>query len=365
MAQQTFDHIKKSSPAFFLGANSGKGFVNHFSECYRPEKGEKLYIIKGGPGTGKSTFMKELIVTMKKHNVDCELYFCSSDPQSLDGVRFPSLGVALVDGTSPHSMDPQMLGIGEEIINLGEFLHSEELNREEVVPLYRQNGAFHKKASRYLGAASRLMEDSYGISCNGCDFNKVEQTAMRFCREFFTDKKRRGEEYKRFLSAFTPKGHLLFEDTLARYADTIVAVEDEYGGVSSVFLTAIYNQALANGYEVLVCLCAMSPERKIDHVIVPELQLAFCTTNWFMPLTVDTSRRIHARRFYDMEYIAQYKHRLRFNRRASEELLDGACQNLQEAKKVHDVLEEQYIKAMDFEGCNQVRQALEKKLLCQ
>ncbi len=350
MEKTGFTDILKKSPCFFLGANSGNGFVNHFSQCYQPEQGETLYIIKGGPGTGKSTFMKGLVLELWQHNVACELYFCSSDPDSLDGVRFPSLGIAVVDGTSPHAMEPKMLGITEEILFVGEHLNSEKLNKETIIPLYRENALYHKKTARYLAAAARLMDDSFAVACNGIYMERVEQTARRIAVDFIPYKGKNGTETKRFLSGFTPKGYVLLENTLSHFADTILAVEDEYGGVSSVFLAYIKEHALASGYQVITCPCALLPHRKIDHVIIPELRLAFCSTNWFMPITVDTSRRIHARRFCDYQYLGDYKQRLRFNRRATEELLDGAYENLKEAKAVHDCLEQHYVQAMDFQG---------------
>ncbi len=127
MSTTEFETLRKKRPCFFLGANTGNGFVNGFSECYNPEKGEKLYIIKGGPGTGKSTFMKKLTLFLEEKGIESELYLCSSDPESLDGVRFPALGVSLVDGTAPHIMEPKMLGITEEVLFLGGYLNGEKL----------------------------------------------------------------------------------------------------------------------------------------------------------------------------------------------------------------------------------------------
>ncbi len=363
LKDKEFEAIKNKRPCFFLGANTGNGFVNGFEECYKPEKGEKLYIVKGGPGTGKSTFMKRLTISLEAKGIESELYFCSSDPNSLDGVRFPSLGVSLADGTAPHILEPKMLGVTEEIVYLGEFLNSEKLNAKEIIPLYKENTLYHKKASRYLGAASRLLDDSYALVCNSVNMDKVEQTALRLCREFFPDKGKRGTQTKRFLSGFTPNGYVLLEESLTRFAQTIFAVEDEYGAVSSVILSFVRQYALQAGYNVITCPCAMSPHRKTDHIIVPELGLAFCTTNWFMPITVDTSRRIHARRFWDALHLAEYKNRLRFNRRAAEELLDGAYANLKEAKSVHDSLENHYIQAMDFQGVSTRLTKLEEILL--
>lgn len=45
---------------FFLGANSGSGFQNLFSEIMDSETAFDLMILKGGPGVGKNTFMREI-----------------------------------------------------------------------------------------------------------------------------------------------------------------------------------------------------------------------------------------------------------------------------------------------------------------
>ena len=54
---------KKS--ASFLGANTPKGFVSLFDELYNPYDNTDAYIIKGGPGTGKSTLMKSVYAHFK------------------------------------------------------------------------------------------------------------------------------------------------------------------------------------------------------------------------------------------------------------------------------------------------------------
>ena len=43
---------------YFAAANTEKGFCSLFGEIFAPEELSWLYIIKGGPGTGKSTFMR-------------------------------------------------------------------------------------------------------------------------------------------------------------------------------------------------------------------------------------------------------------------------------------------------------------------
>nr|NLJ02146.1 ATP-binding protein [Bacillota bacterium] len=41
---------------FFAGSNSGKGFFSLFDNIIGPEA-RRVYLLKGGPGTGKSSFM--------------------------------------------------------------------------------------------------------------------------------------------------------------------------------------------------------------------------------------------------------------------------------------------------------------------
>ena len=45
---------------FFAGANSGSGFQNLFSEIADLEDTYDLMVLKGGPGVGKNTFMREI-----------------------------------------------------------------------------------------------------------------------------------------------------------------------------------------------------------------------------------------------------------------------------------------------------------------
>jgi hypothetical protein len=61
-------------------------------------------VLKGGPGVGKNTFMREIGQTMEQAGTTVEYLWCSGDPDSLDGVVLPELKCAVVDGTSPHGM---------------------------------------------------------------------------------------------------------------------------------------------------------------------------------------------------------------------------------------------------------------------
>ena len=64
---------------FFAGANSGEGFRNLFSEMVDIENTYDFMVLKGGPGVGKNTFMREIGRTMEAAGTPVEyLWFCRS-----------------------------------------------------------------------------------------------------------------------------------------------------------------------------------------------------------------------------------------------------------------------------------------------
>lgn len=93
---------KDGSIGYFLGANSPGGFHSLYEGWMEESAAGACYILKGGPGCGKSTLMKEIGKTMEAAGWAAEYIWCSGDPDSLDGVRFPEKNVAIADGTAPH-----------------------------------------------------------------------------------------------------------------------------------------------------------------------------------------------------------------------------------------------------------------------
>ncbi len=86
----------------FPGGNTSQGFFSYYDYILRQEEATRIICIKGGPGVGKSTFMKKIGEEMQDRGYEVEYMHCSSDNYSLDGVVIPTIKVALLDGTAPH-----------------------------------------------------------------------------------------------------------------------------------------------------------------------------------------------------------------------------------------------------------------------
>ena len=103
---------------YFAGGNTARGFHNLYDSNLQGL--DRLFILKGGPGTGKSSLMKKIGNEWLEKGYDIEFLHCSSDNNSIDGVLIPALKVGIVDGTAPHVIEPKAPGAVDEYINLGE-----------------------------------------------------------------------------------------------------------------------------------------------------------------------------------------------------------------------------------------------------
>ena len=56
-------------PKYFAAANSYGGFISYFDKLFDSKEYNRIYVLKGGPGTGKSSFMKK--VSAHFHNAGC------------------------------------------------------------------------------------------------------------------------------------------------------------------------------------------------------------------------------------------------------------------------------------------------------
>ena len=64
------------TPAWFLGANSPKGYFSKFDQLFLSAPEGKCFLIKGGPGTGKSTMLKKIASVLEEKGLSTELIYC-------------------------------------------------------------------------------------------------------------------------------------------------------------------------------------------------------------------------------------------------------------------------------------------------
>lgn len=340
--------------ASFLAANTPDGFVSFFDELYNPYKSTGAYIIKGGPGTGKSTFIRKIAEAFEKSGFDTERVYCSSDPDSLDALLVPDAGFSVCDGTAPHIMEPRFPGAVENIVNLGAFWDENRLrkNADEIRRLFIENSLYHRQSAGYLAAAGRIDMQNRRIASEYIRQEKTDSFSTRFIYRELSSERRNvpGDVKRRFLSAITPKGNIFLSDTVKRLCPRVIGIDDREGVASSLITERVQQGAVKNGYSVISCRCPMNPSEG-EHLMIPEKGIALVRLCGAAGET-DCNRIIHTGRFMREEF-CKNRAQLRFNSRIRDELIKEAVMRLKRAKEIHDKLEEIYIDAMDFNALNE------------
>lgn len=350
---------------FFLGATTPKGFVGYANELYDADEGWQVYLIKSGPGTGKSTLMRRIYEQMNILSVETEILCCSSDPQSLDGVRCPTLKLCILDATAPHVVEPCYWGAVEQIVPLAVCMDETQLHAQttSVLAATRRNRELHKQCRKYIQAASALLHENRHIGTAALNEHKVHRLAARIAGQEFESTGNVGRQTHRFLSAITPEGPITFYETLQTLCPRIYSVEDSTGAASSMLLSDLAQRAQQAGIDTIVCPCPLAPDDGPEHLLLPTIGVAFTVSNTFHSVDFPVYRRIHATRFMDNEQLHAKRQIQSFNRRAARELLEQAQALAAQAKTVHDEMEQYSIAAMDWEQARRMGDRLVERFV--
>ena len=327
---------------FFLGANSNMGFVSYFKQLQEQSDSMQLLILKGGPGSGKSSLMKRVAAFAQERGHMLEIIPCASDPSSLDALIDLTANFAMMDGTAPHIQDPSVPGALHHIIYTGDLWDTDKLykNKDKIKKLSQSISDLHTGAGAYIKAAASLLQENIRYSENYINKEAAAEFIKKIVKKL--DDGKFSTEKHRLLSAVSVGEIKLFSKTPNAFADKIYILEDNWGGASSYILSRIYDAAKLSGSDFIHCPCSIIPQ-KTDHLIFPEKSLAVVTENNFLPFS--SGARTDCLKFYhSMPLEGVMEERLA----SAEKLLARACNNVEKAKRLHDELEAYYVQAMDF-----------------
>ncbi len=341
----------------FAGGNTSKGFISFFNHIIDGENARKLFILKGGPGVGKSTFMRKIAAELLERGHDAEFMHCSSDNSSLDGIAVPSIGIAMLDGTAPHVVDPRYPGVTDEIINLGDFWNEEGIakHRQEIIEINNEIKRIFTTAYRYLKAARHLYEDSAEINDRFMDKSKVITFAKEIIDDIwpgvpFTNKA--GRQRCLFASAITPDGLKDFLDDIL-ITDNVYILKGFPGAGTEKLLERIKAAACERGFDTESYYCAFNPD-KLEHLVIPDIKTSFTTANRYHSTDACPIKKINFADFLD-EKVNAYESKLAYNQSIIDCLINKAVETIHRAKMLHDKLETFYIPNMDFEAIQNKR----------
>ena len=347
---------------YFLGGVTPNGFSTSLSELIASEE-YFTYILKGGPGTGKSSVMKK-IANVFEGKEDVTRYYCSSDPDSLDAVLLHSSKVIIVDGTPPHVFEPLFPGVCQKIINLGECWDDSLLkeHREDIIRAVRQNKALMKSASenhKILGSVCTERKDK---SKEFVNIGRISDFAADFCRQYLKVRNEcSGKEFIRQLSVMTRYGYMTHMKTIDNY-QTVFFIKDDLFAATDVLLKLIAREASERGYDVRLSNCLLFGTAVREHLLIDGASLALVSSNPLTQITCTGQTLIDCSDFYDRDFVQSNKEFFSENENRIRELSDRSAKLLEDAKKSHDEIERYYIRAMDFAAIDRIYDSLYNEL---
>lgn len=350
---------------YFPGNNTPLGFFSYYKHILGQREANKIICIKGGPGTGKSTFMKKVGGYFLEKGEDVDFLHCSADENSLDGVVLKKRKIALIDGTSPHTTDPVTPGAVDRIINLGEYWNEEgiSVNKEEIIDLSEETSRWYRIAYNYLSAAKsvfRSLEEIYNNAAEASEIYRVVADIVAREYSHHDISLRPGRVKKFFASAITGNGVVNYINSLLGNMENIYMINVPIGYSNNSFMEIISEGAIYRGFNIETYYCAMSPDEKIEHIIIPELKTAFITVNkyhdvepWEILNLEDANQEITLIDMSDYMDVVELEANTDLLLSLNEEydiLMEKTIKYLAKAKDTHHIVENLYIPNMNFTG---------------
>lgn len=348
---------------YLVSANTSEGFVSFYSSMIKQM--ERVYVLKGGPGSGKSTFIKRTGEELLEFGYDVDFLYCSFDADSVDGIIIHDIDTAIVDGTAPNVIEPEYPGAIERILNFGDYWDIDYLrkNKSSIKNIFDSISGDYEKFFSYLRNAKLIhdrWEKEYLI---GMNFNKADLITNELIDSLITEKLNKVPvESHRFSGAMTPQGQICFYSNLTENIQNRYIIKGRPGTGKSTMTRKIASEALKSGYDVEYYHCSFDP-KSIDMIIIPEL--SFAILDGTAPHVFDPSAGDHLLDMFscvDTDIVHENDDPIKSIENEYSYEINKAKEAYKKIKQMNDELKQYYINATDFNDVNALRVRIVKTL---
>lgn len=350
---------------YFPGNNTPMGFFSYYRYIMDQREANRIICLKGGPGTGKSTFMTKVGERLRaEYDEDIDFLHCSADEDSLDGIIVKSKKIAFIDGTAPHVTDPITPGAVDRIINFGEYWNEDRIagDKDEIISYNEECSKWYRIGYNYLAGAKCIYNNLEKLYNEAIEMSEIYKLAADIIAKEYMSHDisiRPGKLKKFFATAITSKGTVGYVKSLLKSINRVYMVNVPVGYSNMSFMSVICEGAIYRGFDVECYYCPMCPEEKIEHIIIPELGLAFTTVNkwhdlepWEVFSGEDEDHDIILIDICDYRsgFFMEKNSGLIKKLMGHMDLLVGeSVAAFERAKTNHDIVEKMYTRNMDFE----------------
>ncbi|MDD3612211.1 MAG: PRK06851 family protein [Caldicoprobacterales bacterium] len=357
----------------FPGSNTSRGYYSFFNNIIT-RGARRIYIIKGGPGTGKSTLMRAVGQRFLDLGYDLEYHHCSSAPDSLDALVIPGLKVGLLDGTAPHAIEPEMPGAVDQIINIDDYLSGDLIlnHKGQIQANFDQTKRFFKTAYSLLTESKQAYDEYSSYVSESLDRSRYYKISRILLESIFSDIGVEGRQEPQsrqlFAAAITPLGFVDYLETILDKDMRVYSIKGVPGTGVKGLIGRIADEATERGLYTLRFHCPYEPE-KLDMVIIPSLTTAVLNSSQPHHFDIKKLESVQIIEDVDLNTCIQktklypYEDLMQDARKRYNSLIDKAVAALARAMEAHDRNEAYYVKAMDFKGLDKKKEEIIEQIM--
>ncbi len=321
-----------------------------FSEL-KDETVRKIFL-EGKSAHIKSRLMCETALFCENNGLLCEQYLSKYDYDKLSAVYIPAKKLLIADSVL-FSAYPET---GVKTVNTDELFNLISADFPESIILNEKKAAGLKSdAAKFENAVNTLYRENKKTVMPYINRAKILNYILRLIkRSALSQSETAGKSKTKSLCAVTPWGiHTCYETVMLTCKDVIV-IKDEFRCVADMLIHGLSEAFNQCGKDTVVCTCSID-RNVFEHLIIPELSLAFFTSNREHHYPFGDTGVISASRFYKEELKPSDKSSLLWNNELCDGFIDEAVYSLFEALEADNsicdfmngyLIEEKYSKTL-------------------
>lgn len=263
------------SSHYFAQGNTAHGAHFLYKSAFRGLN--KIFVLEGPQGTGKSTVIQHLADRLLDQGLHVQCFHSPLRPDELNGIIITDLKVGIVDGRVCKGISDS--GAGEFVfIDFGEAFDDCLMLPEHRAVIEELRGTLentYAQAYETFAAALRIHDEWEQYYIDHMDFSKADQIAQDLIQELYAGHESDTPTARRdlFFGAATPRGAFDFIQSLTAGLQRRIFIKGRAGSGKSTLLKKLASAAEEKGIEVQVFHCGFDPN-SLDMLIFPQLRTA-------------------------------------------------------------------------------------------
>lgn len=353
------DCMRQNDLHYYIAGNTAEGYYR-LTESILKEL-DKCYVLTGGPGIGKSTFIKSVAEDLKGTTHFLEYLHSPSEPGSLDGLIIRDKRIALVDELLIQHLKREEMG-DTHFIHLSEGVDPDSLTqyKDDIVLLRKQLDRLYDLSYKTFNDSLRAHDELEDIYISSMNFNEADKLTNELIQLFYGNEvqHKAAKVEHRFLGAATPEGAKDFIQQLTSDINKRFFIKGRAGSGKSTMLKKIAQAGEEKGYDVEVYHCGFDPN-SLDMIILRELGMAIFDSTapheYFPDRDNDEIVDVY-KRCIQAGTDEAYATEIARTTKKYKDKMNEAISLLKNAKNVRDQLKTIYSKAMDYTFVDQKKE---------